>query len=105
MGSRPILSQVVTKVVVGKTKKDKIKEQDQIIEYISTMSDPETFQYIITRPSDLIRDRPSRKKLAASKSVRSKLSCAICSTSNLAKPVPSDSHQSNLVLSRLPILI
>ena len=47
------------------------REQDKIVKYIVNQTKNASFNYIITRPSDaLIRDGSSRKKLAASKSVR-----------------------------------
>lgn len=51
--------------------KDKKREQDQIAKYLMHETKNMHFNYIVTRPSDLIWDKPSRKKLAASKSVRS----------------------------------
>lgn len=72
-----MISNVVKKMAVRKTRRETLKEQDRIVKYISKHlqtreeegSGEPTFQYIITRPSELVRDRPSRKKLAASKSV------------------------------------
>ena len=73
-----MISTVVKKMAVRKTRRDTLQEQDRIVKYISkhlkshvvSESDDPPFQYIITRPSGMIWDRPSRKKLAASKSVR-----------------------------------
>jgi hypothetical protein len=65
-----MFSQLVKKMAVRKTRRESLYEQDQIVQYICTRADPEWLQFIVTRPSDVIWDRPSRKKLAASKSVR-----------------------------------
>jgi hypothetical protein len=65
-----MFSQLVKKMAFRKTRRETLSEQDQIVQYICTQADPEWFQFIVTRPSDMIWDRPSRKKLAASKSVR-----------------------------------
>lgn len=68
-----MFSQLVKKMTVRKSKRDLLNEQDQIVQYICTalQSSPDgpSLQFIVTRPSDLVWDRPSRKKLAASKSV------------------------------------
>lgn len=76
-GSAPMLTSVVKKMAVRKTRREMLQEQDRIVKYISKYvdqsdGDESPFQYIITRPSEMIWDRPSRKKLAASKSVRIK---------------------------------
>lgn len=68
-GSTPMLSSIVKKMQVTKAKREALAEQDKIVEYISTQLDQDSCRYIITRPSDLIWDKPSKRKLAASKSV------------------------------------
>jgi hypothetical protein len=55
---------------VSKAKREAFEEQDKIVQYLCTQMNPDSCRYIVTRPSDLIWDKPSRKKLAASKSVR-----------------------------------
>ena len=45
------------------------REQDKIVKYITNQTKNTHFNYVITRPSGSIWDKPSRKKLAASKSV------------------------------------
>jgi hypothetical protein len=73
-----MISNVVKKMAVRKTRRVTLHEQDRIVKFISKHfksaladeNDEEPpFQYIITRPSEMVWDRPSRKKLAASKSV------------------------------------
>lgn len=65
----PLLSTVVKKIAISKDWKGKKKEQDQIVKYLMHQTQNAHFNYIVTRPSGVIWDRPSRKKLAASKSV------------------------------------
>mmetsp|Transcript_435 Transcript_435/g.553 ORF Transcript_435/g.553 Transcript_435/m.553 type:complete len:93 (+) Transcript_435:183-461(+) len=55
-------------MAVSKTSRGTKKEQDRIVNYISNQTKNAHFNYIITRPSTSIWDKPSRKKLAASKS-------------------------------------
>lgn len=70
-GSAPILTKMVKKLAVRKNWRETKREQDRIVKYIVNQTKDAVFNYIITRPSDsMIRDKPSRKKLAASKSVR-----------------------------------
>ena len=70
-GSAPLLSKVAKKVAIRKTIRESLQEQDQIVQYICTQSEDLPFlDFIVTRPGSMIWDRPSRKKLAASKSVR-----------------------------------
>lgn len=64
----PLLSTMVKKMAFSKEWKDKKREQDQIAKYLMHETKNMHFNYIVTRPSDLIWDKPSRKKLAASKS-------------------------------------
>jgi hypothetical protein len=59
-------------MALGKTRRAFFQEQDQIVQYLSTAINQERTSFIITRPGALIVDRPSKKKLAASKSVRIK---------------------------------
>ena len=73
-GSAPMLSQMVKKMSLSKGRRDTMSEQDEIVKYICAISHEEDglecpFNFIITRPSDLLWDWPSRKRLAASKSV------------------------------------
>ena len=56
-------------MAITKISRDAFDEEDRIVKYISTQLDTDTCKYIITRPGDLIWDKPSKKKLAASKSV------------------------------------
>ena len=69
-GTTPFLSTMFKKMAVKKSYRSVKKEQDRIVKYISKQTKNAHFNYIITRPSGSIWDRPSRKKLAASKSVR-----------------------------------
>ena len=69
---------MVKKMAVRKTRREMLVEQDKIVKFISKYQKAKAseeggnpFNYIITRPSELVWDRPSRKKLEASKSVRS----------------------------------
>ena len=73
-GTAPMLSQMVKKMSFSKGRRDTMSEQDEIVKYICTIPHEEDgkdfpFNFIITRPSDLLWDWPSRKRLAASKSV------------------------------------
>ena len=68
---------MVKKMAVRKTRREMLVEQDKIVKFISKYQKAKAseeggnpFNYIITRPSELVWDRPSRKKLEASKSVR-----------------------------------
>lgn len=89
-----MLSNVAKKVAVRKKWRETYHEQDRIVKFIvqsvegrgdaEPMEHP--FRYIITRPSEMIWDRPSRKKLAASKSVR----CF-----GRVVPISSSQHTSN----------
>jgi len=67
-GTAPFLSTIVKKVAGRKDWRNAKREQDQIVEYVTNQTKNAHFNYIITRPSGSIRDKPSRKKLAASKS-------------------------------------
>ena len=70
-GNAPILTKMVKKLAVRKNWRETKREQDRIVKYVVNQTKNAAFNYIITRPSDyMIRDKPSRKKLAASKSVR-----------------------------------
>jgi hypothetical protein len=69
-GNAPIIGQVVKKLQFSKIKRQQLKEQDRIVKYIAETARDKPFNFIVTRPGDLVRDRPSRKKLSASKSVR-----------------------------------
>eukprot|EP00934_Nitzschia_sp_Nitz4_P000466 Nitzschia sp. Nitz4//scaffold5_size260463//87803//88966//NITZ4_000968-RA/size260463-augustus-gene-0.7-mRNA-1//1//CDS//3329555298//466//frame0 len=77
-GSAPLLSNMVKKMTVRKTRREVLREQDRIIKYIVRLSqthddeedsEPLPYRFIVTRPSEILWDRPSRKKLAASKSL------------------------------------
>eukprot|EP00537_Pseudo-nitzschia_pungens_P002974 CAMPEP_0172374052 /NCGR_PEP_ID=MMETSP1060-20121228/54220_1 /TAXON_ID=37318 /ORGANISM="Pseudo-nitzschia pungens, Strain cf. cingulata" /LENGTH=414 /DNA_ID=CAMNT_0013100583 /DNA_START=45 /DNA_END=1289 /DNA_ORIENTATION=+ len=68
-GTAPFFSKMVKKIAIRKNWKNMKKEQDRIVQYIASSTKDSPLNYIITRPSaSLIWDRPSRKKLAASKS-------------------------------------
>jgi hypothetical protein len=69
-GNAPIIGQVVKKLQFSKVKRQQLKEQDRIVKFISETTRDMSMNFIVTRPGDLLWDRPSRKKLAASKSVR-----------------------------------
>lgn len=70
-GVAPIAGQVVkTLNLFNKVKRQQLKEQDRIVKYLAETTRDMRFNFVITRPGDLVWDRPSRKKLAASKSVR-----------------------------------
>ena len=71
---------MVKKIAVRKSRRETLQEQDKIIRYITKFmkareleGDESPFHYIVTRPSEMVWDRPSRKKLAASKSVSRKI--------------------------------
>ena len=69
-GSAPFLTKVVKKMAFRKNWRSTKREQDRIVQYIANQTKDASFNYIVTRPSAaFIWDRPSRKKLAASKSV------------------------------------
>lgn len=75
-----MFSEVVKKIAVRKNRRDNLRDQDRVVDYITKTVEGEEandwndmecpFQFIITRPSGMVWDRPSRKKLAPSKSVR-----------------------------------
>jgi hypothetical protein len=56
------------KMAVGRDWRNAKKEQDKIVKYITHQTKNAHFNYVVTRPSGAIWDKPSRKKLAASKS-------------------------------------
>lgn len=69
-----MLSNVIKKIPFGKARREILLEHDKIIRHIcSEVEENEDiefpFDFIVTRPSNMIWDRPSRKKLSASKSV------------------------------------
>ena len=75
-GATPVITNVVKKMAVRKTRREILQEQDKIVKFISkyqkakeTEEEGAPFNYIITRPSEIVWDRPSRKKLEASKSL------------------------------------
>ena len=82
-GKTPMFSNLKKKMAIRKSARDSFQEQDKIVKFICSQSNTSfsnrngvdrttneaCFKFIITRPSDLVWDRPSRKKLAASKSV------------------------------------
>ena len=69
-GSTPVFSKMVKKFALRKDWRESKREQDRIIKYIVNQTKDASFNYIITRPSDaMIWDKPSRKKLSASKSL------------------------------------
>jgi len=69
-GSVPFFSKIVKKMALRKNWRDTKREQDKIVKYLANQTKDASFNYIITRPSDtMIWNKPSRKKLAASKSV------------------------------------
>eukprot|EP00536_Pseudo-nitzschia_multiseries_P010564 jgi/Psemu1/243044/estExt_Genewise1.C_3270013 len=68
-GVSPFFSKMVKKISFRKNWKNMKREQDRIIQYIANQIKDSPVNYIITRPSaSLIWDKPSRQKLAASKS-------------------------------------
>jgi len=67
-GSEPVISTVIKKMGVKKEWRNTKREQDKIVKYITNQTKNTHFNYVITRPSGSIWDKPSRKKLAASKS-------------------------------------
>lgn len=70
-GATPVLGKVAKKLAVKKSTRDSLREQDRIVKYIVNSTKQTSMNFIVTRPSSdtMIWDRPSRKKLAASKSV------------------------------------
>lgn len=68
-----MLSSLVKKMQITKAKRDALAEQDKIVEYLTTQLDQDSCRYIVTRPSHLIWDKPSKRKLAASKSVSTEI--------------------------------
>jgi hypothetical protein len=81
-GSTPIITKMVKKLAVRKNWREMKREQDRIVKYVVNQTKDAAFNYIITRPSDsMIRDKPSRKKLAASKSVSTTSFNIICISS------------------------
>ena len=68
-GTAPLLSQMRKKVAVRKSAREFFQEQDKIVQYISEQQKlSDGMNFVITRPGSLIVDRPSKKKLLASKS-------------------------------------
>mmetsp|Transcript_2196 Transcript_2196/g.4699 ORF Transcript_2196/g.4699 Transcript_2196/m.4699 type:complete len:438 (+) Transcript_2196:55-1368(+) len=68
-GSAPFFTKMVKKMAFRKNWRSTKREQDRIVQYIASQTKDASFNYIVTRPSAaFIWDRPSRKKLAASKS-------------------------------------
>jgi len=68
-GTAPMLSKMVKTLAVRKNWRDMKREQDKIVQYIVNQTKQTPFNYIITRPNEsMIRDKASRKELAASKS-------------------------------------
>jgi hypothetical protein len=67
------MSKVVKTLAVSKNVRESLREQDRIVKYIVSGTKQMSMNFIVTRPNTdaLIWNRPSRKKLAASKSVRS----------------------------------
>jgi hypothetical protein len=57
-------------MALSKTRRAFLQEQDHIVQYLSNQIDQDQTSFIITRPGAVIVDKPSKKKLAASKSVR-----------------------------------
>lgn len=67
-GNVPFFSNIIKKMSLRKSYRNAKDEQDKIIQYVTHATKTVSFNYVITRPSDNIKDKPSRKKLAASKS-------------------------------------
>jgi hypothetical protein len=63
------MGQMLKKLAIRKDWRQHVREQDRIVKYIVSRTRESSFNYIITRPGGMLLDRPSRKKLAASKSV------------------------------------
>ena len=68
-GTTPMWSKVCKNLTIRRSRRDSMKEQDEVVSYISKQSDPHGFKFVITRPGSLVWDRQSQTKLAASKSV------------------------------------
>lgn len=73
-GKTPVLSKLIRKVVSSKQRSANLQDMDAAIQFICAQhrahsQEKVSFQYIVTRPSFVLRDGPSTKKLAASKSV------------------------------------
>lgn len=66
------MGKVVKTLAVKKNWRVALREQDRIVKYIVNSTKRTSMNFIVTRPSSdcMIWDRPSRRKLAASKSVR-----------------------------------
>ena len=93
-GSVPFFSKMVKKMALRKNWRDTKREQDKIVKYLANQTKYASFNYIITRPSDtMIWNKPSRKKLAASKSV--------CKISPLLKAGNITNIENNLPLTCL----
>lgn len=67
-GFLPALSKVVRSMHFKK-RSDFLQDMDAAISYVYEQEDKIPFPYIVTRPTLVLRDGPSTKKLAASKSV------------------------------------
>jgi hypothetical protein len=66
------MGKVVKTLAVKKKWRNALQEQDRIVKYLVNNTKQTSMNFIVTRPNadGMIWDRPSRKKLAASKSVR-----------------------------------
>ena len=69
-----MLSNVIKKIPFGKARREILLEHDKIVQHMCSEVEENQdiefpFDFIVTRPSNMIWDRPSRKKLSASKSV------------------------------------
>ena len=62
-------SKVCKNLTIRRSRRDAMKEQDEVVSYISKQSDHHGFNFVVTRPGSLVWDRQSQTKLAASKSV------------------------------------
>ncbi|KAG7351675.1 NADPH-binding protein [Nitzschia inconspicua] len=69
-GTTPVMGKVVKKLAVSKNTREALREQDKIVKHIVNTTKHTSMNFIVTRPNSdsLIWDRPSRKKLSASKS-------------------------------------
>lgn len=66
----PLLTKVMRKVnSLQKHRSSHLQDMDAAIQFIASQKKKVGFSYIVTRPSIVLRDGPSTKKLAASKSV------------------------------------
>ena len=85
-GRSTMFASMFKKMTIRKKSREFFQEQDKIVKYIcshhqaSDQDDDDngqgpSFDFIVTRPSELIWDRPSRKKLLPSKSVRPRNPC------------------------------